>query len=130
MWRYWSTIALCCAVALAIAGCRFIDRRPVGSPLLSPAEMGEDAVTLQVFFARCAVGDSELNGPLWNELDEQELPAALRRNLAANGFRAGLVGIQVPMSLSRLLQPSKDDGSAQGEGKPVGDGPPAVTLKA
>jgi hypothetical protein len=130
MCHRWSTIALCCALTLIGVGCRLIDRKPMGSPLLTPTEMSEDGVTLQIFFARCPVGDEGLNGPLWNDLDEQELPAPLRRSLSANGFRAGLVGMQAPASLSRLLDLSQESSSPASDGKPVGDGPPAVSLKA
>jgi hypothetical protein len=86
-------------------GCSFIDRHasaesksPLGQATPSP-----DSVTLEIFFARGALGDPTINGRLWNEIDEQRLPSDLRRKLAENGFRAGIIGGHVPDDLAKLL---------------------------
>ncbi len=62
-----------------------------------------ETIKLEVFFARFPAGNAALNGPLWNDIDEQSLPPAIRRELADAGLRAGLVGTQVPVELARLL---------------------------
>lgn len=93
--------ALLCVAALA--GCRnFVE--PVGKSPLKPARMSSDSVALDVFFVRFPVGDADANGPLWTEVDEMHLPAEVRQRLARNGFRVGLVGGQLPASLSKLLE--------------------------
>lgn len=76
---------------------------PVG-PLLQSAVATNDAVTLEIFFARFPRGDTQLNGPAWDEIDEQAIPVAVRHRLAANGFRAGLAAGNLPPSMANLLQ--------------------------
>ncbi len=66
--------------------------------------MPTDSCVLEVFFIRCPFGDPQLNQRLWQEVDEQHLPADLRRRLGQNGFRVGLVGGQIPMALSELME--------------------------
>jgi hypothetical protein len=87
----------------ALAGCRNF-AEPVGKSPLKPARMCPDSVALDVFFVRFPVGDADANGLLWADVDEMHLAAEIRQRLARNGFRAGLVGAQVPASLSRLLE--------------------------
>lgn len=74
-----------------------------GKSPLRPLQMSPDSCALEIFFVRFPYGESEANGPLWNEVDEQQLPAELRQRLALNGFRTGLVGGQVPVPLAKLL---------------------------
>jgi hypothetical protein len=59
---------------------------------------------LEVFFVRFPFGDPQINGPLWQAIDEQHFPAELRRRLGQNGFRIGLAGGQIPIALSQLLE--------------------------
>jgi len=72
------------------------------SPLTRP-HMSSDSVVLEIFFARFPFGDPEANTQLWGEVDEQYLPAGVRRVLTHNGFRTGLVGGQLSVTLARLL---------------------------
>jgi len=73
------------------------------SPLTAP-HMSPDSVVLEICFVRFPFADPQANGPLWEEVDEQYLPAEVRRRLARNGFRTGLVGGQLPVALARLLE--------------------------
>jgi hypothetical protein len=75
-----------------------------GKSPLKPPQMSPDSVVLEVFFVRFPLGDAEVNGRLWNEVDEMLLPAEVRQRLVRNGFRVGLVGGQVPAALSKLLE--------------------------
>jgi len=77
---------------------------PVSKSPLKPVRMSSDSVALDVFFVRFAASDAEAATTLWADVDEMHLPAELRQRLAQNGFRVGLVGGQVPISLSRLLE--------------------------
>ncbi|MBN2476666.1 MAG: hypothetical protein JXB62_18795 [Pirellulales bacterium] len=79
--------------------------------------MSADSVVLEIFFARFPFGDPEINGTLWQEVDEQHFPVDLRQRLWRNGFRIGLIDGHVPTLLSRLLElegkPSPGAGAGQ-----------------
>jgi hypothetical protein len=94
-------IGLIVALPVALAGCTPI--QPQGKPLLTPAQMSSESVALEMFFVRCPLGDERANEAMWSEIDEQSLPAPLRRELARNGFRIGLVGLQLPQPLQQLM---------------------------
>ena len=70
-----------------------------------------ETVNIDVFIIRLAPQQNELVQQLWQETDEQSLPPQLRRELLAQGFRAGVIGDLLPPSLARLLHVSS-------EGKP------------
>lgn len=95
-------IALLLPALCVLAGCR-TPNTAGSSPLASP-QMSPDSVVLECFFVRFPFGDPEVNGQLWQEVDEQHFPAELRRRLIRNGFRVGLVGGQPPVILSKLLE--------------------------
>jgi hypothetical protein len=87
---------------LVVSGCSVA--QPKGKSPLVPACMSPDSVVLEVFFVRFPSGDQEVNGQLWQEIDEQSFPAELRRRLGRNGLRAGVVGGPIPACLARLLE--------------------------
>lgn len=89
-------------IGLVLSGCSPI-KPPVGKSLLTPAAMPAESAVLEVFFVRCPMGDTNANTTLWEQVDEQPFPNETRLQLARNGFRVGLVGGQVPLGLSRLL---------------------------
>jgi hypothetical protein len=97
-------VALALGVAvLAAPGCRLLDAQPKGKSPLSPLQASEESVALEIYFARFDYGYPPFAEKLWEAVDEQVLPADVRRELARNGFRAGIVGSQVPVELARLL---------------------------
>jgi len=87
----------------ALGGCHSAPK-PKGKSPLSTTQMSPDCVVLEVFFVRFPFDDPEANGQLWQEVDEQHFPPELRQRLARNGFRVGLVGGQIPFTLSTLLE--------------------------
>ena len=95
-----------CALVLLVAGmasgCAAIERK-ADSPLVQP-RMSADSVVLEIFTARFPLGDARYDAALWSQVDEQQLDPALRRLLAENGLRAGVIGTQMPVELERLLQ--------------------------
>jgi hypothetical protein len=97
-----SAVGVWLVAAVVPAGCRNL-ADPVGKSPLRPARMSPDSVVLEVFFVRFPFGEPEANGPLWDEIDEMQLPAEVRQRLGRNGFRVGLVGGQVPTALSKLM---------------------------
>jgi hypothetical protein len=66
--------------------------------------MSPDSVALDMFTVRFPMADAEINGRLWEEIDEQHFPPQLRNRLRQYGFRVGVVGAPVPIELSRLLE--------------------------
>lgn len=76
--------------------------------LLSGRLANSETVLLEVFIVRCPLNDEELNSTLWKDVDEQVFSSSLRRELAVNGFRAGLIGNQLPSSFLRILK-TRDD---------------------
>jgi hypothetical protein len=118
--QFWTTISmLTCLVGSA--GCSFIDMHAAaGNPSpLSAAAPSADSVSLEIFFAKAPLGDASINGPLWNEIDEQRLPAETRRRLAQYGIRAGVVGSHVPEALVKLLSLTDKPKPATDEPTPV-----------
>ncbi|HUT10653.1 MAG TPA: hypothetical protein VMY42_09155 [Thermoguttaceae bacterium] len=89
----------------------------VGKSPLTPPRMSPDSVVLEIFFVRFPFGDPEANEQLWEEVDEQHLPAEVRRGLARNGFRTGIVGGQLPVTLARLLELRDRPNTPEGESR-------------
>ena len=104
-------ILILCALT-AILGCSPIRPKSNQSPLKAP-QMSPDSVTLDLFFIRYPFGDSVANEELWQQIDEQQIPIETRRRLSANGFRAGVIAGQIPITLSQLLE-------LKGKSAPVG----------
>ncbi len=81
--------------------------------MLSGRVSSAEAVTLEVFYVRCSYGDANLNTELWKDVDEQAFPAANRREMAANGFRIGILGNQLPSSFLQILKSRDDENPSQ-----------------
>ncbi|MEZ6069648.1 MAG: hypothetical protein R3C10_05095 [Pirellulales bacterium] len=89
-------------MALVLPACaepHIAGRSPLRRPRMSP-----ETTALDVFFARVPYGDTEANETLWQELDEQPIPIATRRRLAANGLRVGVAAGRLPVTLERMLE--------------------------
>lgn len=86
---------------------------PGDSNLMTGNLMTEDSVILEVFLVRCPHGDPDLNTELWKDVDEQAFPAPLRREMLANGIRAGLIGNQLPPTFLRILKARDDEDPSQ-----------------
>src|SRR5690606_17907121 len=71
--------------------------------LLKPVEMGAEGFRLEVVTIRCPLGDPQLNEAAWSQIDEQIVPADVRRRMAENGLRAGVVASQLPLEISQVL---------------------------
>jgi hypothetical protein len=75
--------------------------------------MSPSSVILEIAFARLPTNGEETAADIWDQLDEQHLPTALRRRLEANGIRCGLVGLHLPESLrERLPRPDGNPDAA------------------
>jgi hypothetical protein len=95
-----------CALVLCVhSGCTRWGREPQARvELLRPAEPSAESVTLEIFFARIPPGNILLNDPTWHQIDEQPIASSVRRLLMLNGFRAGVVGGNIPANMARLLE--------------------------
>jgi hypothetical protein len=86
----------------------------IGKSPLRPATPSSDSVTLEIWTVRSPSGDIALNDSVWNEVDEQKIPTALRRELKRNGLRAGVLGTSIPGAIARRFEiddeaPTDDD---------------------
>ena len=102
---------LSCAVMLfALGGCRLLDEDAVvqGRSPLRPATPSPDSVQMEVIWARCPLNDAEINDTVWQEIDETQVAPAVRRELAHNGFRVGVIGGTPPDAIARVLNLNAD----------------------
>jgi len=70
-------------------------------PDLPLSRMPRDSVVLETAFVRVRP-DVDLS-QTWRDVDEQHLTVAVRQDLAANGLRSGITGLQLPAQLRQLL---------------------------
>jgi hypothetical protein len=99
------TIAALALLVITTGGCRmFIDEdQPLGKSPLRPAEASPDSVRMEIIWARFAADDSDLIEAAWREIDETQIAPSVRRALARNGFRAGVIGATVPDAIARAV---------------------------
>ena len=92
--------------ALCGSGCALYN--PVVSPttgkILQPTIMPPGAVALEVFSVCLPPDNPDLADRVWKEVDEQDFPVEVRRQLERNGFRAGTLAGQIPPELNKLLE--------------------------
>jgi hypothetical protein len=95
-------ILMCLLLFAPMLGCHNPLKR--GQSPLAPVQMSRQSVVLEILRVRFPVVEQTAGEDIWTEVDEQHFPTELRRQLATNGFRVGMIGGQLPMKLSRLLQ--------------------------
>lgn len=128
--RHLLRTALGVAVCAALAGCHLFEPHGSGRSPLAPLQPSPESVGLEIFSARFASTDGSINGELWNEVDEQQLPSELRRQLAQSGFRVGVVGVNPPAILARLLKLAGEPVSPEEKDKVDVGHEPLVTARA
>lgn len=103
----------CACLLLCATGCQTL-ALPRG-PAATPAAAGDSAdakpaprtIAVELVFVRFDEHDVALGEELWNAADEQAIDAALRRRLAANGLRVGVVTGDLPPHLAERLLPDR-----------------------
>lgn len=107
---------LCACLLACAAGCRALVSLPggAGGPPDAAAAGGAArpaprTIPVEVVFVRHEEHDPVLGIELWNVIDEQALDDALRRRLAANGLRAGIVTGGLPPHLAERMLPDHID---------------------
>ena len=98
LWRW-----IAAALVAAVAGCAQWDKQPEQPSQLPPARMSPDAVVLELAFVRLPVSDRASYEAIWSQVDEQHFAPELRKELAANGLRVGILGQQLPTELRTAL---------------------------
>jgi hypothetical protein len=93
-------------IVILAGGCQLFTSAsdPLGKSPLRPAEPSPDSTTMEIIWARFAADDPELSESVWREIDETQITPAVRRELANNGFRAGVIGGAVPNAIARALR--------------------------
>lgn len=101
---------LVCLLA-CVTGCqawpaaRTGEPRPLGTA--GDAKPAPRTIPVELVFVRFDEHDSALRDELWNEVDEQAVADGLRRRLAVNGLRAGIVTGDLPPALAARLLPDR-----------------------
>jgi hypothetical protein len=87
------------------SGCRMFshDNGTSSQSLLKPAGASPNSTTMEIIWLRFPADDPELNTAAWQEVDETAIEPSVRRELASNGFRVGIVGATLPEALARAL---------------------------
>jgi hypothetical protein len=110
------TLLLAFAHAAALAGgCSFGPLGGRGKSPLSQMKPGIEASTLEVVFVRHRYELPAMNEELWQEIDETPIPAGVRKALAQNGLRAGVVSETLPAGLAAALSGETVEAAADGE---------------
>ncbi|MCE9607944.1 MAG: hypothetical protein K8U03_23920 [Planctomycetia bacterium] len=86
---------------------------------LSMPTLAKNSVVLDVLFVRFPVGDADLNGPVWQEIDELHFTADARRRMESNGFRAGVISGPLPLKIEGLLKLSDKPSNEPDGGRKV-----------
>ncbi len=105
MIRRHALIAICLT---GVSGCALWTDPATEPNRLPTPRMAPDAVVLQVESVFLPGRDVELNEEIWSKLDEQQFPVDLRRQLQANGMRAGTSGLQLPGALQAIIEKQED----------------------
>lgn len=130
-----SHVACAVVCACALAGCRFAlvadqgwrwqqpAMNDAGRAAASARKPAPKTLPLEIVFARIDDHDVVWHDELWNLADEQAFDHALRRRLAANGLRAGLLTGALPPDLAARLEPTAPVSNADGDAPAPGERP-------
>ncbi len=114
--RFYQLVSLLPIVAFAASGCHLIDHEAISNRGHSPlhaALQSPDSVAIEMMWVRFPADDPQMNDAAWQAIDETRIDPAVRRELANNGFRVGVITGALPDAMSRAL--------AAGDGKPPHD---------
>jgi hypothetical protein len=98
-----SRFYLIASLVFFATGCARLNTASKPPTQLPAARLAPDAVVLDVAFVRLRAADLETYESIWAAADEQLFSSEIRRDLATNGVRAGVLGYQLPPQLQQLL---------------------------
>ncbi|MCC7474097.1 MAG: hypothetical protein IT425_01770 [Pirellulales bacterium] len=97
-------------IASLASGCQlFSTPRPFPrsqSPL-KPAQASPDSVTMEIIWARFPANSPAISNDTWQAIDELQIDPAVRRELANNGLRAGVISGSLPPAIDHVLRLSR-----------------------
>jgi len=96
-------------IGALLVGCAQWAEMPVEPPKLPPVRLAPDSVALEICFVQLSQRDAAAAEQIWQQADEQQLPAEVRHHLQSNGFRCGTFGVQMPGELRDLLGRAESD---------------------
>jgi hypothetical protein len=107
----WAAWILVCLLAGA-AGCQSLTAPrgavpPLGGGDATASKPAPRTIPVDLIFARFDAHDTACREDLWNAVDEQALDEGLRRRLAANGLRVGIVTGDLPPHLAERILPDR-----------------------
>jgi hypothetical protein len=103
------------ALAAVAGGCAKWNTVPDEPSQLPPARMSHDSVVLEMAFVQLPASNSAAYDAIWSEVDEQHFDPQLRRHLAANGLRVGVLGQQLPAELRTALEAASTQPEERGD---------------
>jgi hypothetical protein len=117
-------LAVVSLILCAIAGCQLFhhESEPGSNSPLRTAQPSPDSVTMEIIWVRIPMDDLLLDSAAWQDIDETQLPPAIRCELANNGFRSGVISGTLPDAIARALnrgKPAADAPDARGDGQTV-----------
>jgi hypothetical protein len=74
-----------------------------GRSPLQPAQSSPDSVAMEIVWARFPANDAVLNDASWRDIDEAHIDPAVRRELLANGLRAGVITGSMPPAIAKVV---------------------------
>ena len=96
-----SRVYIPCLLSMLI-GCASVTNQGlsvVDKPLIPPVRLAPDSVVLEIGLVDAPHDDPGWIREVWSEMDEQQFSPEDRRRIQGNGFRAGTIGIQLPIKL-------------------------------
>lgn len=72
-------------------------------PIIGTPPLSADTVVVETAFLKVSLDDTALEREIWESCDELVVSADLRRKLAANGIRVGVLGSTVPQGFRKLI---------------------------
>lgn len=96
---------LCALMLFGTLGCTFFTTTPTASSKspLRPFEPSEQQAALEITTLHLPKQSPEERERLWSGIDELAIDSELRRQLAINGFRAGIIRGETPAALEELI---------------------------
>jgi hypothetical protein len=87
---------IACLPLAACTGCTHWNSTTPDQSLLEPPRMSPDSVVLEMAILDLTPDQDQVAATLWQAVDEQQLAPELRRRLAAQGLRCGIIGAHLP----------------------------------
>ena len=104
---------VCLCLLICAAGCQSLglqrDTGPRPDDVAAAPQQAPRTIPLELIFARFEEQDATCAEELWSVVDEQVVDDGLRRELAANGLRIGVVTGELPPHLAARLLPDRAD---------------------